>query len=98
MSNHEHFIRSIKKNKIVNNAKIDFSIPKYAFNKHNHLINIIQLLYEYDNKEKFNEHKLKYLKIASQIKDLNIFIWFENNFDNLDLSIVNNVLINNSLI
>ena len=61
-------------------------------------IHMIQLLYEYDDKEKFNEYKLRYLKIASQIKDLNIFIWFENNFDNLDLSIENNVLINNSLI
>lgn len=68
MSNHENFIQSIKKNKIVNNAKIDFSIPKYAFNKHNQLINIIKLGYN-----EFSPSKISIFKESASLVQGNSF-------------------------
>lgn len=61
-------------------------------------INIINLLYKYDNIIKFNENKEKCLKIASQIKNIQIFKWFENKFDDSEINLNNKHLINNALL
>lgn len=60
-------------------------------------LEMLKLLYKYDDIESFEAHKLKYLKLASKIKDLSIFIWISNKFDEIDYSINNYELINNSL-
>ena len=79
-----------------NNLQIDDDYLYYTAIMNNNL-NIIQLLYDHDDIDKFNENKKKYLKIASQTKDISVFRWFENKFDNIDLSFDNNILINNCI-
>lgn len=61
-------------------------------------LNIINLLYDNDDNDKFNLHNKKYLNIASYVKDLYIFKWFENKCENVDLSFDNNKLIHNSIL
>lgn len=60
-------------------------------------LEMLQLLYNYDKKEIFDNYKINYLKIASKIKDLNMFIWISDRFDDIDYTLENNILITNSL-
>jgi hypothetical protein len=60
-------------------------------------INIIELLFENDNIDKFNQDLKKYINITSFVKDLYIFKWFENKLDDIDLTFYNK-LIHNSIV
>ena len=60
-------------------------------------ITILDLLYQYDDKVKFDSYKIDYLKIASKVYSLNIFLWISNKIENIDYTMENNILINNAL-
>lgn len=65
-------------------------------------INIIELLFENDNIDKFNQDLKKYINITSFVKDLYIFKWFENKLDDIDLTfyykLIHNSIVSNNLI
>lgn len=61
-------------------------------------LEILKLLYEKDDLEKFNDNKFNYLKVSSKINNLEIFRWLSNKFENIDYKMDDNILIYNALV
>lgn len=60
-------------------------------------LNIIKILYKFDNNEEFNDYIIEYLTFASCVDNLDIFKWFENKVMKTDLLLYKYNIINSAI-
>ena len=60
-------------------------------------LNIIKLLYKFDNNQEFNDYNIEYLTFASCVDNLDIFKWFENKIIKTDLLLYKYNIINSAI-